>query len=80
MLTNAKYPKSPSAKKELAGVHIMKNAKVGANATVLPGITIGENALVGAGSVVTKDVAEATVIAGNPAKVIKDVTNVKAYG
>ncbi len=79
VLTNAKYPKSPTAKAELAGVHIMKNAKVGANATVLPGIMIGENALVGAGSVVTKDVSEGIVIAGNPAKVINDISNVKAY-
>jgi acetyltransferase-like isoleucine patch superfamily enzyme len=79
VLTNAKYPNSPSAKKELKGVHVMKNAKIGANVTVLPGIAIGENALVGAGSVVTKDVYKDTVVAGNPAKTIKDVTNITAY-
>lgn len=42
-----------------------------AGATILPGVTIGENAVVGAASVVTKDVAPNTVVAGNPAKVIK---------
>lgn len=79
VMTNAKYPNSPNAKAELAGVHIMKDAKIGANATVLPGVTIGQNVLVGAGSVVTKDVSEETVLAGNPAKVIKDISSVKAY-
>jgi len=72
VLTNAKYPKSPDVKEELEGVHIMRNAKIGANATVLPGIIIGKNVLVGAGSVVTKDVKEGTVVAGNPAKIINN--------
>jgi hypothetical protein len=39
----------------------------------LPGITIGENAVVGAGSVVTKDVPPMTVVAGNPARIIKEI-------
>jgi len=79
VLTNAKYPNSPNAKAELVGVHIMKNAKVGANATVLPGIMIGENALVGAGSVVTKDVNDGAIVVGSPAKVVKKIANIKAY-
>ena len=52
-------------------VHIKKNAWIGAGAIILPGITIGENAIVGAGSVVTHDVEANTIVAGNPAKVIK---------
>ena len=52
-------------------VHIGKNAWVGAGATILPGVTIGDNAVVGAGSVVTKDVEANTIVAGNPAKLIK---------
>lgn len=44
---------------------------IGANAILLPGVVIGANAVVGAGSVVTKSVAAATVVAGNPAKVIR---------
>ena len=43
----------------------------GANVTILPGVTIGEGAVIGAGSVVTKDVPDYAVVAGNPAKVIK---------
>lgn len=70
VLTNAKYPRSCGVKESLSGVYIKKNAKIGANATLLPGVIIGENALVGAGSVVTKDVADNTVVAGNPAKII----------
>lgn len=71
VLTNAKYPLSPGVKESLQGPIIKKNAKIGANATILPGVTIGENALVGAGSVVTNDVPEGAVVAGNPAKLIR---------
>lgn len=46
---------------------------IGANATVLAGVTIGENAVVGAGSVVTTDVQARTVVAGNPARVIREI-------
>lgn len=56
---------------EVIETRIMKGASIGSNATILCGITIGENALVGAGSVVTKDVAPNTVVAGNPARVLK---------
>jgi UDP-2-acetamido-3-amino-2,3-dideoxy-glucuronate N-acetyltransferase len=48
-------------------------ASVGSNATILAGITIGEHALVGAGAVVTKDVPANTVVAGNPAKILKRI-------
>ncbi|HTY36188.1 MAG TPA: DapH/DapD/GlmU-related protein [Bacteroidota bacterium] len=79
VITNAAYPLSPNVKNELKGALIRKNAKVGANATLLPGVTIGENALVGAGSVVTKDVPPNKVVAGNPAKVINDISKLP-YG
>jgi acetyltransferase-like isoleucine patch superfamily enzyme len=71
VLTNAKYPKSTNAKKELKGVVIKKNAKIGANVTILPGIIIGENSLIGAGSVVTKNTGAHSIYVGNPAKFIK---------
>lgn len=74
VLTNAKYPLSPDAKKELKGPIIKKNAKIGANSTLLPGIIIGENSLVGAGSVVTKNVPSNKVVAGNPAKILEDIS------
>ncbi len=53
------------------GIHIKKNAWLGARVTVMPGVTIGENAVVAGGAVVTKDVEDNTVVGGNPAKVIK---------
>ncbi|HEY8933798.1 MAG TPA: acyltransferase [Cyclobacteriaceae bacterium] len=46
-------------------------ASIGTGSTILGGITIGKNALIGAGSVVTKDVPENAVVAGNPAKVLR---------
>ena len=52
---------------------IKKGAWLGANVTVLPGITIHEGAIIGSGSVVTHDVAANCVVAGNPAKVIKQI-------
>lgn len=52
---------------------VKQGASIGSNATILCGVTIGENAIVGAGSVVTKDVPARTVVAGNPARVLKDV-------
>lgn len=52
---------------------IKKKAVIGSNATLMP-VTIGECAVVGAGSVVTKDVEPYTLVAGNPAKKIRDIT------
>jgi acetyltransferase-like isoleucine patch superfamily enzyme len=50
---------------------VKRGASIGSNATLLCGITIGEGAIVGAGSVVTKDVPPHTVVAGNPARVLR---------
>lgn len=74
VLTNAKYPMSPGAKENLKGPVIRRGAKIGANATILPGVVVGPNALVGAGSVVVKDVPENGVVAGNPARLIKEIS------
>ena len=46
---------------------------LGARVTICPGVTIGEGAIVGAGAVVTKDVPPRTVVAGVPAKIIKQL-------
>lgn len=54
-------------------IHIKKGAWIGASSIILPGVTIGENAIVGAGSVVTKDVLANTIVAGNPAKLIRKI-------
>ncbi len=54
-------------------IFIEDDAWIGAHSIVLKGITIGRGAVVGAGSVVTKDVAPWTVVAGNPARVIREI-------
>ena len=50
---------------------VCEGASIGTSATILCGITIGKNAIVGAGAVVTKDVPPNTIVAGNPARIIK---------
>ncbi len=54
-------------------VHICRRAWIGAGTTILPGVTIGENAVVGASSVVTHDVEPNTIVAGNPARLIRRI-------
>lgn len=53
-------------------VRIGKNCFIGAHSIILPGVTIGDEVVVAAGAVVTKDVPSNSVVAGNPAKVIKN--------
>lgn len=79
VFTNARYPQSPDAKASLKGPHVLAGAKIGANATLLPGVIVGANALVGAGSVVVRDVPEGKVVVGNPARVIRDINDLAAY-
>lgn len=50
---------------------VKEGASIGSSATLLCGITVGENSIVGAGSVVTKDVPANTIVAGNPARVLR---------
>jgi acetyltransferase-like isoleucine patch superfamily enzyme len=52
---------------------VKRGASIGSGATVLARVTIGENAIVGAGSVVTRDVPPNTIVAGNPARVLRRV-------
>lgn len=52
---------------------IRKGASVGSSVTILAGVTVGEGAIVGAGAVVTKDVPPWTIVAGNPAKVLRRI-------
>ncbi len=80
VLTNAKYPLSPGVKEALEGPVIRKGAKIGANATILPGVVVGKDALVGAGSVVVKDVPDGGVVVGNPARVIKSISSLPYWG
>ncbi len=83
MFTNDLFPRAtrpdgtPQTEEDwnLVETYVKKGASIGSNATIICGVTIGENALVGAGSVVTKDVAPYTVVAGNPAKLIKTINH-----
>ena len=56
---------------------VKKGASIGSSATLLCGVTVGEYAIVGAGSVVTKDVPPRSIVAGNPARVIKTLSKEK---
>lgn len=54
---------------------VKRGASIGSGATILSNLVIGENAIVGAGSVVTRDVPPNTIVAGNPAKVLRSITH-----
>lgn len=79
VFTNAPYPASRGAKDDLRGPTVRSGARIGANATLLPGVTIGADALVGAGAVVVRDVPAGAVVVGSPARVIKRVDEIAAY-
>lgn len=74
-LVTENHPLDPATRKGLITkpILIRRNAWIGAGATILPGVTIGENAIVAAGTVVSKDVADNTVVGGLPAKLIKSI-------
>ena len=55
------------------GTRVCRGASIGSGATILGGLTIGERAIVGAGSVVTRDVPARTIVAGNPARVLRPI-------
>lgn len=76
---NDRYPRATNGNGALqseadwkcVSTRVKRGASIGSGATLLCGITVGEGALVGAGSVVTRDVPDFAVVAGNPARVIK---------
>ncbi len=78
---NDKYPRSANADGSLqteedwscVPTTVKRRASIGTGSTILCGVTIGEGAIVGAGSVVTKDVPAGTVVAGVPARVIRQL-------
>ena len=56
-------------------IHIGKNVWLGGDVKVLPGVSIGDNTIIGTGSIVTKDIPSNVVAAGNPCKVIREITS-----
>ena len=81
MFINDRYPRATSESGglqteedwEVIPTVIKKGASIGSNATILCGITVGTGAIIGAGSVVIKDVPAMSVVAGNPAKIIREL-------
>lgn len=84
---NDRYPRATNADGKLQTEKdwkciptvVKRGASIGSGATLLCGITVGERALVGAGSVVTRDVPPFAVVVGNPARVIKMLTEEERY-
>lgn len=78
---NDKYPRATNASGGLQTeedwavepTHVKKGASIGSGSTILSNVIVGENAIVGAGSVVTKDVPPNTIVAGNPARVLRKI-------
>jgi len=76
---NDKYPRSTNSGGSLQSEEdwkvvptlVKQGASIGTSATILCGVTIGENVIVGAGSVITKDIPDNVVVAGNPARVLR---------
>jgi acetyltransferase-like isoleucine patch superfamily enzyme len=80
---NDSYPRATTATGDLQTADdwkvestvVKKGASIGSGATILSNVTIGERAIVGAGSVVTRDVPPDTIVAGNPAKILRAIDN-----
>ena len=74
----AGHPVHPDTRNTLyeygIGVTIGDNVWIGGNTVILPGVHIGSNTVIGAGSVVTKDIPDWVIAAGNPCRVIRSIT------
>jgi len=75
-LISSGHPVDPATRRSqitLAPIRIERGVWIAAGATVLQGVTVGEDAVVAAGAIVTKDVPPRTLVAGNPARMIREV-------
>lgn len=74
-LVTENHPLDPAQRRSLicSPIRIKRNAWIGAGAIILPGVTVGENSVVAAGAVVSKDVPDNVVVAGVPAKVMRQL-------
>ncbi|MBQ9439196.1 MAG: sugar O-acetyltransferase [Paludibacteraceae bacterium] len=79
LITTVGHPLTPMARRQHMAiakpVHIGNDVWIGGNVTILPGITIGNNVIIAAGAVVTKDIADNTLVGGVPARPIKSIEN-----
>jgi acetyltransferase-like isoleucine patch superfamily enzyme len=86
VFTNDRYPRATNGNGELQSevdwnclsTLVRRGASIGSGAVLLCGITVGEKAIIGAGSVVTRDVPPDTIVAGNPARIIKSLNKAAA--
>lgn len=84
---NDKYPRSTNTNGDLQTeedwkvepIVVKSGASIGSGATILCNVTIGENAIVGAGSLVTRDVPSHTIVAGNPARIFRDIESLPDF-
>ena len=60
-------------------IKIGNDVFIGVNAIIMPGVSVGSRVVIGAGSVVTRDVSDGVVVAGNPARVIRDIDSFEKY-
>jgi UDP-2-acetamido-3-amino-2,3-dideoxy-glucuronate N-acetyltransferase len=80
---NDRFPRATNGEGQLQSAadwtceatRVKSGASVGSGTTLLCGVTVGERAIIGAGSVVTKDVPADTIVAGNPARVIRPISS-----
>jgi len=77
VFTDDSHPHCPKWAECIGGATVEDNVSIGANTTVLPGVKIGKNSLIGAGSVVSKDIPANSVAFGNPARVVKKISELK---
>jgi acetyltransferase-like isoleucine patch superfamily enzyme len=76
--SNDRYPRSRQHLSQYPVTTVRRGASIGANATILPGLTIGQYAMVGAGAVVTRSVPPYAVVVGNPARIVRYVSDTLA--
>ena len=76
-IITSEHPSAPSQRRAFViakPIVIERNVWIAANVTIIGGVTVGENSVVSAGSVVTRDVPANTLVAGNPARVIRSIS------